>query len=145
MSISSTPGRPDIRAVAMPIGLAALALAAVLAILALAVLFRATSPAKYEGVWDPGTPDTVGVFLRMNVPTGQTFSFTSVEDSPFAAVAEPAPIPRGDYHLYLAWAPANASGKDWWTLARIDRKSGRTWLMTGSTASFVWKEKVPGR
>ena len=97
-----------------------LAMAAVLAVAAPA----AASAANYEGVFIPGSAQLSGSFFRVNVASGQVAVATGAPAN-YTIVAEAAPLPAGDYHLFLAMQPETPDGKVWWSITRMDGKSGQ--------------------
>ncbi len=100
----------------------------------------AASAAPFEAVYVPGTPQQALEFFRINVPTGEV-AFGVGAAAKYSPVADTAPLPQGDYHLYLATEPATAAGVVYWGIVRMDSRTGRTWTLTGGGAApLAWIE-----
>ncbi len=96
------------------------------------------SAADYEAVYVAGSAQTPFEFFRVATATGQV-AFAAGAATAYTVVAEPSPLPPGDYHLYVASQPANAAGAVVWGLVRMDAKTGHTWTLTGGgPAALTW-------
>jgi hypothetical protein len=108
----------------------------VAASLVLAVAGAGVAPAAfaapaYEMIWYiiTGGPS----FLRIQVATGQV---VTARGSQLVLTVDPAPLPAGDYHLYLEQVDARS-----WYLNRMDSQSGRTWFLScPASGPCYWTE-----
>lgn len=91
-------------------------------------------------VVQPATADSSPGIFRVDVATGQVVYVWGwgTSAATFAATADSAPLPPGDYHLRLV---ETLDSKGGWEIIRFDTKSGRTWSMSGGGGNpFVWTE-----
>jgi hypothetical protein len=76
------------------------------------------------------TPGSAGISVfRVDVASG---AVSNVSNTPIVNMADPQPIPPGNYRLFVA---TSADGKTYW-LYRIETESGRTWYIANNT----WRE-----
>ena len=103
----------------------------------------ANAAAKFEGVSIPGTATAASGFFQINVATGQVGSVWGNTTATLTPVKEPAPLPAGEYHLYVVPNP-QADGNVYWMVNRMEVNSGRLWSLAGGGApGYVWTDVVP--
>jgi hypothetical protein len=86
------------------------------------------SPTYELAMTAPGASGITNVF-RVNVASG---AVSNVSNTPIVNIADPQPIPPGNYRLFVA---TSADGKTFW-LYRLETESGRTWFIANNT----WRE-----
>ncbi len=87
------------------------------------------SPVYELATTTPPAGGNIAVY-RLNVASGEVANVTSY---PAINIVEPAPIPPGNYRLYVVMA----SGGTYW-LYRLETESGRTWFFANNT----WNEST---
>jgi hypothetical protein len=111
-----------------------------LLLLSSAAAGAANAAAKFEAVSIPGTATAASGFFQINVATGQVSSVWGNGTTTLTPVKETAPLPAGDYHLYVVPNP-QADGNCYWMLNRMDSNSGRVWsLAGGGNAGYNWTD-----
>jgi hypothetical protein len=81
--------------------------------------------------------------FRIEIATGKVVQVWGAGTPNYGPTTDNAPLPAGDYHLYVASNP-QSDGTVPWSMARIDLNTGRTWTLTGGgNAPFVWVETLP--
>jgi hypothetical protein len=107
------------------------------------MLSSAYAAAKFEGISLPGTSKTNSGFFQIEVATGKVQSVWGNGTTNFTAIAETAPLPAGDYHLYVLPNP-QPDGSSYWMINRMDSNTGRTWSLTGGgDAPYAWTAVLP--
>ena len=103
----------------------------------------AHAAAKFEGISLPGTSKTNSGFFEIEVATGKVLSVWGNTTANFTAIQESAPLPPGDYHLYVLPNP-QADGSSYWMINRMDANTGRVWsLAGGGDAPYSWTAVAP--
>jgi len=116
---------------------------AAVAALGAAAPAMAVAGSAYEGAYIAGGGQLLGTFFRVNVSSGQVVSAYGAPAN-YTVISDAGPLPAGDYHLYPVSQPMTPDGKIWWSLARMDGKTGRIWVLTGGGSSpFAWVEAAP--
>jgi hypothetical protein len=115
----------------------------VLLLFSSAVVGAANAAAKFEGVSIPGTSTINSGFFQINVATGEVSSVWGSTTTTFTVVKEAAPLPAGEYHLYVVSNP-QADGNNYWLLTRMDANTGHVWsLIGGGGAPYSWTAVLP--
>ena len=108
-----------------------------------AALGTANAATKFEGVSIPGTSTVASGFFQINVATGEVSSVWGSTTTTFTVVKEAAPLPAGEYHLYVLPNP-QADGNDYWMLTRMDANTGHAWsLVGGGNTPYSWTAVLP--
>jgi hypothetical protein len=103
----------------------------------------ANAATKFEGVSIPGTSTVTSGFFQINVATGEVSSVWGSTTTTFTVVKEAAPLPAGEYHLYVAPNP-QADGNNYWMLTRLDANTGHVWsLIGGGGTAYSWTAVLP--
>ena len=110
-----------------------------------AAVGTATAATKFEAVSIPGTSTTASGFFEINVATGEVSSVWGSTSTTLTAVKEAAPLPAGDYHLYIVPNP-QTDGNDYWMLNRMDANTGHVWsLIGGGSTPYSWTTVLPAK
>ncbi len=92
----------------------------------------------YQSAIVPGTSTLTAGVIRVNVATGATVIAFGAPTQ-FIQIPDLA-IPAGSYHVTV-WSQAqNNDGTLTWGAMRMDRNSGRVWLLSGSGQTWNWLE-----
>ncbi len=103
----------------------------------------AEAAAKYEAVTIAGSPNVNAALFRIEVATGKVVQVWGGAAA-YGPTTDSAPLPPGDYHLYVSSNP-QPDGTVPWSMSRIESNSGRTWSLTGGgSAPYVWVEVQSG-
>jgi hypothetical protein len=114
-----------------------------LTLLSITSVETASAAAKFEGASIPGTSKANSGFFRINVATGQVEAVWGNTTATFTAIKDTAPVPAGEYHLYVAPDP-QADGNCYWMLNRMDANTGHVWsLAGGGDAPYSWTDVQP--
>lgn len=113
-------------------------LAMIVLALGIAIAGAATAPAAFAAPayeMSFAAPPLAGSpsIFRIAVATGQVMS---VGDK-LALTTDAAPLPPGDYHLFLMQTPDE---KTYW-LYRMDSQSGRVWFLSNNTWTEITASK----
>jgi hypothetical protein len=96
----------------------------------------------YETATVPGSPQQNAGVIRINVATGQTVTAFGAP-SQMVTIPDP-PIPTGVYHVTVWSQPANSDGSISWGASRVEKTSGRIWILNGGGSSpYTWIELTP--
>ena len=85
---------------------------------------RADAEALFEGVMVAAPIGDDQVLYRIEIPTG---AVVKIDAAQITKIQDSAPLPAGDYHLFLSEAP---DLKTYW-LYRMDKATGRVWFLRG--------------
>jgi hypothetical protein len=108
-----------------------------------AILSAAQAAAKFEGISLPGTSKSNSGFFQIEVATGKVLTVWGNTNANFTAIQDAAPLPPGDYHLYVQPNP-QPDGSSYWMINRMDGNTGRTWsLAGGGDAPYSWTAVAP--
>jgi hypothetical protein len=116
-----------------------------LVLISTAVVGAANAAAKFEGVSIGGTQTVTSGFFQINVTTGQVSVLWSNANTTLTPVKDAAPLPAGEYHLYVAPNP-QADGNTYWMLNRMDANTGHLWSLSGGgNTPLSWSDVVPAK
>ncbi len=93
---------------------------------------RADAEALFDGVMVAAPIGDDQVLYRIEIPTG---AVVKVDAAQITKIQDSAPLPAGDYHLFLSEAP---DLKTYW-LYRMDKATGRVWFLSAGT---TWIESA---
>lgn len=106
-----------------------------------------TTPAAgttgYQSAVVPGTTTLTAGVIRINVSTGATVIAFGAPTQ-FIQIPDLA-IPTGQYHVSVWYQPQNSDGSLTWGAMRMDRISGRVWLLSGSGQTWNWLEMTASK
>jgi hypothetical protein len=90
----------------------------------------------------PGSSTLNAGVIRINTLTGATATAFGAP-SQLVTIPDP-PIPNGQYHVYFWAQPAASDGSIEWGASRVDKISGRVWILQGGGNNpFSWIELTP--
>ena len=92
----------------------------------------ADAEALFEGVMVAAPVGDDQVLYRIEIPTG---AVAKIDAAQITKIQDSAPLPAGDYHLFLSEAP---DLKVYW-LYRMDKATGRVWFLSAGT---TWIESA---
>ena len=93
---------------------------------------RAEAEPVYDAVMVAAPVGDNQVLYRIDITTGEV---VRVDAAQITKIPESAPLPAGDYHLYLSESP---DLKTYW-LYRMDKGTGRIWFLSAGT---TWIESA---
>src|SRR5271154_509655 len=92
-------------------------------LLVVAGVTPASAASAYEMAVAPAAPGVGPSYFRINVASGQVVTVGTA----MAPMTDSAPLPQGEYHLYLA-----GDARSYW-LYRMDSQSGRIWFISNNS------------
>ena len=113
-------------------------IALILSLLSAGTVSTASAAQKFEGVMLPSAAKSNAAFFRIEVATGKVVSVWGYGTGQFLATIDKAPLPAGEYHIFVISNP-QPDGSVYWALDRLEANRGRTWnLSGGGTDPMVW-------